>query len=86
MRPLYGVSKWNQSLKTYFMPTIKSYATTRGHAYFKNTGSYNEVTTEAISGVNNHAPKAIKQKRLSRKGRNSAAAKTIKNVVQELGL
>jgi hypothetical protein len=63
----------------------KSYATTRGHAYYKHTGRYNEVKKEAQNSMNNDAPSATKQKNLAPKGQNSAASQTLSAVVEELG-
>jgi hypothetical protein len=67
------------------MPTIKSHANSSGHAYFKHTGRYNELTRDSINRVNNDSSKASVQKKLARKGKNSAAAKTTKHVIKELG-
>lgn len=64
--------------------TIKSYVK-KGHAYFTNTGGYNEVTTAAKNGVSNDAPSAKKQKKLASKSKKSAAVQTFRNVWKELG-
>jgi hypothetical protein len=66
------------------MPKTKSHVS-KGHAYFKHTGRYNEVKTSAKNGVVNDAPTAKKQKNLAPKGKKSAAAQTLKNAWAELG-
>jgi hypothetical protein len=67
------------------MPTTKKSHVKDGHAYFKNTGRYNEVTKKAIGTVENNAPSALGQKKLAVGGNKTAAAITTKKIWEALG-
>lgn len=55
-----------------------------GNGYYKHTGRYNEVIPEARHRFENNASPA-KDQNLVSKGKNSAAASTLKKVWKELG-
>lgn len=67
------------------MPNVTRSHVKNGHAYFKKTGRYNEVSKKALNGFINDAPSSLKQKKLVRSGKNSASAITLRNVRLELG-
>lgn len=59
--------------------TVKSHVK-NGHAYFKNTGGYNEFTKQAKNSMNNNAPSATHQRNLAPKKGNKSAAKAWKEL------
>lgn len=63
----------------------RSHVDSKGRAYFKNTGRYNEVTKAALNSIRNDASAAVKQENLAPKGNKTAAAITTKAAMKELG-
>ncbi|NNV53882.1 hypothetical protein [Limnovirga soli] len=63
---------------------VKSYVNKKGLAYYRKTGRYNETTAEAVNVFKNGARSALSQKNLAPAGNQSAAAKTLKKVLEEL--
>jgi hypothetical protein len=55
------------------MPSTTKSHVKNGHAYFKNTGRYNEVKTSAKDSVNNDSSSSLIQTNLASKGDMSSA-------------
>ena len=56
-----------------------------GQAYYKFTGRWNEVTKSAIARFPGSGTSSLKQKNLTKAGKNSAASITTRKVLKELG-
>lgn len=64
----------------------RSHVNSNRQAFYKHAGRYNEVTKDASGRIKNDASSALDQKDLAPAGNQSAAAITLRNVEEELGL